>query len=332
MRILITGGCGFIGSNLTHKLVEQGWTVDVVDDLSNGHLDLLSDLSIRTITSFLVGSYNREKDPREPQVVVIVDDFACDGVVANIVNKKYDYIFHMAALPRVEYSVQNPIQTYDVNVVKTLKLMTHAIDNITRFVFSSSSSVYGEPWQLPTTEACGKNPVSPYALQKMQVEELGRLYSTIYNMDFVSLRYFNVYGPGQYGDSPYSTAIAAWCDKVHNKLPLRSDGDGTQSRDLVYVDDVVSANIAAATREEKFAGQAYNIGSSTTITNNEILEKFKNKFEGVQVRNADWRPGDVKNTLADIESAKEDFGWFPVVRLEEGLSKTFTWWGFDEES
>ncbi len=332
MRALVTGGCGFIGSNLTHKLVEQGWTVDVVDDLSNGHLDLLSDLSIRTITSFLVGSYNREKDPREPQVVVIVDDFACDGVVANIVNKKYDYIFHMAALPRVEYSVQNPIQTYDVNVVKTLKLMTHAIDNITRFVFSSSSSVYGEPWQLPTTEACGKNPVSPYALQKMQVEELGRLYSTIYNMDFVSLRYFNVYGPGQYGDSPYSTAIAAWCDKVHNKLPLRSDGDGTQSRDLVYVDDVVSANIAAATREEKFAGQAYNIGSSTTITNNEILEKFKNKFEGVQVRNADWRPGDVKNTLADIESAKEDFGWFPVVRLEEGLSKTFTWWGFDEES
>ena len=251
---------------------------------------------------------------------------------ANIVNKKYDYIFHMAALPRVEYSVQNPIQTYDVNVVRTLKLMTHAIDNIKRFVFSSSSSVYGEPWQLPTTEACGKNPVSPYALQKMQVEELGRLYSTIYNMDFVSLRYFNVYGPGQYGDSPYSTAIAAWCDKVHNKLPLRSDGDGTQSRDLVYVDDVVSANLAAATREEKFTGQAYNIGSSTTITNNEILEKFKNKFEGVQVRNAEWRPGDVKNTLADIESAKEDFGWFPVVRLEEGLSKTFTWWGFDEES
>jgi nucleoside-diphosphate-sugar epimerase len=332
MRALVTGGCGFIGSNLTHKLVELGWTVDVVDDLSNGHLELLSDLNLRTITSFLVGNYNREKDPRNPQVVVIVDDFACDGIVANIVNKKYDYIFHMAALPRVEYSVQNPIQTYDVNVVKTLKLMTHAIDNIKRFVFSSSSSVYGEPWQLPTTEACGKNPVSPYALQKMHVEELGRLYSTVYNMDFVSLRYFNVYGPGQYGDSPYSTAIAAWCDKVRDKLPLRSDGDGTQSRDLVYVDDVVSANLAAATREEKFTGQAYNVGSSTTITNNEILEKFKNKFEGIQVRNAEWRPGDVKNTLADIEYAKEDFGWFPVVRLEEGLAKTFEWWDFDEES
>jgi UDP-glucose 4-epimerase len=332
MRALVTGGCGFIGSNLTHKLVELGWEVDVVDDLSNGHLELLSDLNLRTITSFLVGNYDREKDPRNPQVVVIVDDFACDGVVANIVNKKYDYIFHMAALPRVEYSIQNPIQTYDVNVVRTLKLMTHCIDNIKRFVFSSSSSVYGEPWQLPTSEACGKNPVSPYALQKMQVEELGRLYSKIYNMDFVSLRYFNVYGPGQYGNSPYSTAIAAWCDKVRDKLPLRSDGDGTQSRDLVYVDDVVSANLAAATIEEKFTGQAYNIGSSTTITNNEILEKFKNKFEGIQVRNAEWRAGDVKNTLADIESAKESFGWFPIVKLEEGLAKTFEWWGFNEES
>ena len=332
MRALVTGGCGFIGSNLTRKLVEQGWTVDVVDDLSNGHLDLLSDLNLRTITSFLVGNYNREKDPRNPEVVVIVDDFASDGVVANIVNQKYDYIFHMAAMPRVEYSVQNPVQTYDVNVVKTLKLMTHAIDNIKRFVFSSSSSVYGEPWQLPTTENCGKNPVSPYALQKMQVEELGKLYSRIYNMDFVSLRYFNVYGPGQYGDSPYSTAIAAWCDKVHNKLPLRSDGDGTQSRDLVYVEDVVSANLAAAAREEKFTGQAYNVGSSTTITNNEILEKFKNKFEGIQVRHADWRSGDVKNTLADIKLAETDFGWCPVVKLEEGLAKTFSWWGFDEES
>jgi len=332
MRALVTGGCGFIGSNLTRKLVEQGWTVDVVDDLSNGHLDLLSDLNLRTITSFLVGNYNREKDPREPQVVVIVDDFACDGVVANIVNKKYDYIFHMAALPRVEYSVQNPIHTYDVNVSKTLKLMTHAIDNIKRFVFSSSSSVYGEPWQLPTTESCGKNPRSPYALQKMQVEEIGRLYTTLYDMDFVSLRYFNVYGPGQYGDSPYSTAVAAWCDKTRSKQPLRSDGDGTQSRDLVYVDDVVSANLAAAAREEKFTGQVYNIGSSTTITNNEILEKFKSKFENIQIRHAEWRVGDVKNTLADIKAAEEDFGWYPVVRLEEGLENTFEWWGLNEES
>ena len=331
MKALVTGGCGFIGSNLVHKLVEMGWTVDVVDDLSNGDVGLFSGLTVRTITSFLVDGYNRETDPRNPDVVIIVDDFVCDGIVSNIVNQKYDYIFHMAALPRVEYSVQNPLETNNANVSKTIKLMTHSLGNIKRFIFSSSSSVYGDAKNLPTPESEEKNPESPYALQKLHAEQYAQLYSKLYDLDVVSLRYFNVYGPGQYGDSPYSTAIAAWCDKVNTKSPLRSDGDGTQSRDLVYVDDVVSANIGAALREEKFSGEVFNVGSQTTITNNEILEIFKDKFPGIEVVNAPRRPGDVMNTLGDISAARKMFDYNPQTNLLDGLKKTWEWWGIDEE-
>ena len=331
MRALVTGGCGFIGSNLVHKLVENGWTVDVVDDLSNGDVGLFSNLSIRTITSFLVDGYDRENDPRKPDVVIIVDDFVCEGVVSNIINQKYDYVFHMAAMPRVEYSVQNPVQTNEANSSKTLKLMTHCLGNVKRFIFSSSSSVYGDAQTLPTPENEEKNPESPYALQKLHIEQYAKLYNKLYDLDIVSLRYFNVYGPGQYGDSPYSTAVAAWCDKINSKKPLRSDGDGTQSRDLVYVDDVVDANIAAALREEKFNGECYNIGSGLAFPNNFILGIFCEKFPEAEIVSAPRRAGDVMNTLGDISAAKKAFGYNPQTSLMVGLKKTWKWWGFYDE-
>ena len=164
-------------------------------------------------------------------------------------------------------------------------------------------SFYGEPWSLPTVEAHGKNPNSPYALQKLCVEEYARLYSKVYGLDIACLRYFNVYGPNQFGDSPYSTAIVSWCDKVKKGLPLRSDGDGTQTRDMVFVEDVADANILAATREEKFSGACFNIGTGKSYSNNEILAIFKEKFSNIEIVNAPSRAGDVKHTLASTRKA-----------------------------
>ena len=135
-----------------------------------------------------------------------------------------------------------------------------------------------------------------------------------------------MYGPYQLGGSPYATAISAWCDALYNEKPLRSDGDGTQSRDMVFVGDVVQANICAALTAKNVAGNGYNIGSSVSITNNEILEKLRENFEDIEVVNAPWRPGDVMHTLADITEARQDLGYDPEYTFDEGLEKTLSWW------
>jgi nucleoside-diphosphate-sugar epimerase len=146
----------------------------------------------------------------------------------------------------------------------------------------------------------------------------------------VCLRYFNVFGPGQYGNSPYATAVSAWCHAIKNGRHLRSDGDGTQSRDLCYIDNVIHANILAATSDQSrldgFNGRCYNIACGDRTTNNEILNFFKDKYSHAVVVNAPWRPGDVMHTQADIERAQEDFGYSPLIRFWEGLTRTLKWW------
>jgi len=326
MRALVTGGCGFIGSCLTKKLVDLGWDVEIVDDMSNGDYSFLGDYSFRTIPVQLGHIYDSQNLKKERDITILVGDFVSKEIIRRIIEKKYDIIFHFAANPRVEYSVQNPLETTDENLTKTIRLFTHAVGNVKRIVFSSSCSIYGDPWTLPTTENHGKNPNSPYALQKQCVEEYSKLYSKIYDLDIACLRYFNVYGPNQYGDSPYSTAIVSWCDKVSKGLPLRSDGDGTQSRDMVFVEDVARANILAATREENFGGKCINIGSGTSYTNNQILDIFKNKFGSLEIVHAPERLGDVKHTQAETREAKNALGFQTEYTLEEGLKKTFLWW------
>ena len=336
-RALVTGGCGFIGSNLIKKLIEIGWIIDVVDDLSNGNLSFLYDNSsstktIRVLPEATAKFYKRENDSIHPQVVVYIADFVSESIIKNVVEKKYDIIFHLAANPRVEYTVNNPVETTDTNLFKTIRLMTHCIGNIQKFIFSSTCAVYGDAVNIPTSEKELVNPNSPYALQKFTVEEYGKLYSKLYNLDFISLRYFNVYGPNQFGNSPYSTAISSWCDKVKNGLALRSDGDGTQSRDMVYVSDVVNANILAANSIKVFRGQAVNIGCGMSFPNNQILRIFQQKFKNLTIKNAPWRPGDVKHTLANIWFAKKLLNYEPQVLLEEGLEKIFDWWELNEKS
>ena len=171
-------------------------------------------------------------------------------------------------------------------------------------------------------------PLSPSAITKKTNELYAKGFSEQYNMELIGLRYFNVFGPGQYGDSPYSTAISAWCHAIKNGLKCRSDGDGEQSRDLCYIDNLVSANILAANADGLFKGLAYNVACGDNTSNNQILDYFKKQFGNkVKVKNTPERPGDVKHTQADISEIKADIGYEPKIRFWEGLENTIAWWG-----
>jgi nucleoside-diphosphate-sugar epimerase len=327
-KALVTGGCGFIGSNLTKELVKQGWQVDIVDDMSNGHLELLEDLNIRVLMngSFYTAYKMQDLERQQGEVLVIQDDFADDNVLNAIYQGVYDVIFHQAAVPRVSYSVEQPWHTTDVNIGKTVRLFEAARGAVDRIVWASSSSVYGGADELPTKESTPKNPKSPYAWQKSAIEDFAKQCWDLYNLDIVCLRYFNVFGPGQYGDSPYSTAVSAWCHATKNGTECRSDGDGSQTRDMSYIDNTVSANILAAKAKGPFKGEVYNIACNSRVSNKEILDYFVSEF-GSKVKHAPWRPGDVMHTQADVSKAKRDFGYEPLVYFWEGLEKTVQWWG-----
>ena len=328
-KALVTGGCGFIGSNLTKELVNQGWQVDIVDDMSNGHLELLEGLKTRVLMNGSFYSAYRMQDLERDQdeVLIIQDDFANDNVLNGVHQGVYDVVFHQAAIPRVSYSVEQPYHSSNVNIAKTVRLFESARGTVDRIVWASSSSVYGGADILPTKEYTAKNPKSPYAWQKSAIEDFAKMCWDLYKLDVICLRYFNVFGPGQYGDSPYSTAVSAWCHAIKHGLECRSDGDGEQSRDMCYIDNVVSANILAANAEGYFAGKPYNVACGDRVTNNEILAYLKEKFgKKVKVSNAPERPGDVKHTQADISSISSDIGYSVQKRFWPGLEETIKWW------
>jgi nucleoside-diphosphate-sugar epimerase len=336
VKCLVTGGCGFIGSNLVHKLFKNDWHIDVVDDMSAGDLSFLEGTEFRTVHADLLHVFENEHEANlrasSNLVLVMTGDFSHENILKRIKRGTYDYIFHLAARPRVAYSVKEPVETTEVNLFKTTALFHAACDNVKRVIFSSSSSVYGNAQQFPTPESTAKNPQSPYALQKWCCEQFASMFHKLYGLDIVSLRYFNVYGPHQYGDSPYATAIGAWCHATQNNLSLRSDGDGTQVRDLTYVGDVAQANLLAAICEEDIGGLAFNVGCGNPHSNNEILSLFKDKFTNIKIANAPWRLGDVMKTHADISLAKEKLGYNPSTQLTAGLKKTLEWWGLKEEN
>lgn len=311
MRALVTGGAGFIGSNLVKRLIDEGWEVDVVDDFSNGHKEFLSDIKSKKMKVYHM-------------------DFADEIILNNIENGDYDTIFHEAAIPRVSFSCEEPSFTTDVNIGKTVKLMEAASrsHSLPRFIFASSSSIYGGADIMPTPEEHPKKPVSPYALQKSVIEDFCKMFYELYDLQSVCLRYFNVFGPNQYGDSPYSTAVSAWCHAVKNGTPLRSDGDGEQTRDLCYIDNVVDANLIVALSDKEFKGDCFNVACGERTSNNEILKYFKNKFTNIEVVHAAERAGDVKHTQADISSIME-LGYEPKVKFWDGLEKTIAWWNLE---
>jgi UDP-N-acetylglucosamine/UDP-N-acetylgalactosamine 4-epimerase len=304
-KALVTGAAGFIGSNLVKRLLAEGWNVVGVDDLSSGNLKLLEGVT---------------------GLRLVINDFACKSIIDDIQSQEFDVVFHLAAIPRVSFSVENPSLTTDVNVGRTVCLMDACRGNISRFVYSSSSSVYGGADTLPTPVTHLRDPKSPYAWQKSCVEDLLRTFGSLYDFDSVCLRYFNVFGPNQYGDSPYSTAISAWCHAVKNGTSLRKDGTGDQSRDMCYVDNVVDVNIRAANHEGTFRGEPFNVACGDRTSNNQILEAFQERFGDLDIDQSPFRPGDVMHTQADISETERVFGYTPLVRFWEGLEKTFEWW------
>ena len=306
-RALVTGGCGFIGSNLVAKLLELEWQVDVVDDLSNGKIKYL------------------------PQSIVDADklwvsDFS-DAIILQMVRAgKYDYVFHLAANPRVSYSVENPFETNDTNVTKTLKLMDACRGSVKRLIFASSSAVYGQVEELPTSETSTLNPQSPYGLQKLVIEQYLKVYAKLYGLDSACMRFFNVFGKNQLGDSPYSTAVSAWLTAIMKGTSMRSDGDGTQTRDMCHVDNVVDACIKAALCESQLNGETFNVACGESFSNKEILEYLLSKFPGSKYHSAPWRPGDVMHTLANTEKSKKIIGYEPLVNFWKGLDATIDWY------
>ena len=315
MTILVTGVAGFIGSNFVKQFKVKYPDVEVVgvDDFSSGRREaLLEDLV------FYEGS--------------ITDKALLEKIFSN---HKPDYVFHFAAVPRVSYSVEHPMETTDVNVTGTVALLnTSRNHGVERFILSSSSSVYGGAKILPTKETENlPDPKSPYAAQKFCDEVFCKVFSSLYDMDTVALRYFNVYGPGQYGDSAYSTVISAWLESLYFPESKKAfiEGDGSQSRDFCYVDNVVSANILTMNASKKFNGEAFNIAHGERISVNEVKDLLT-EYTGKEL-NLERRPprvGDVAHTHADISKAKEWFGYEPSIDFKSGLKKAVAW--FEERS
>lgn len=305
-RALVTGGAGFIGSNLVKGLASRDYEVYIVDDLSNGYLAFLPDdlaKNRRWLTSF------------DDQILL-----------NDIRNQKFDFVFHLAAQPRVSFSVEKPLETHDSNVTKTMKLLEACRGNTEKFIFASSSSVYGNSDQIPTSTVARLDPQSPYALQKLIIENYLSLYWKLYKFDSVSLRFFNVFGPNQIGSSPYSTAVSSWLNAILKQNSMRSDGDGSQTRDMCYVDNVVDACIKAAEVKKPLAGVALNVGCGESVSNASILSYLLKKFPDSKFHSAPWRAGDVKDTLADISMTRCMVGYEPSVSFWDGLDRTIQWY------
>lgn len=310
MNILITGIAGFIGANFTRQFKEQFPNVGIIgiDDFSSGRRDALTE----GIT-FYEGSITDR--------VLLRKIFSAH---------KPEYVFHFAAIPRVSYSVECPVETTDVNVTGTVALLTLSKDyGVKRFIFSSSSSVYGGAKILPTKESeNAPDPKSPYGAQKLCDEIFCKLFSELFGLDTVCLRYFNVFGPGQYGDSAYSTVISAWLEALYSPKNKKAfiEGDGTQSRDFCYVDNVVDANILAMQSPKPFMGEAFNIAHGERITLNEI-KNFIEQHTGnkLELEQRAPRAGDVAHTHADISKAKKWFGYEPKINFADGFKETVKW-------
>jgi len=299
---LVTGGAGFIGSHIVHRLQKEGARVRVVDNLSTGKKERLRgiDSSIELI----------EDD--------LTDSRVCDRAVQDV-----EYVLHQAAVPSVQRSIQDPLETNRANVMGTLNLLESCRQHgVRRLVYAASSSAYGDTQVLPKKEDMAPNPLSPYALQKFVGERYCKLYNDLYGLETVSLRYFNVFGPSQDPWSEYSAVIPKFATRLQSRQPLVVFGDGEQSRDFTYVDNVVEANILAI-KAQRTAGAVINVGCGEGLTLNRLI-RFLEEILQVQAV-VDYEPprrGDVRHSLADISLARDILGYQPKVTVVEGLRRT----------
>jgi nucleoside-diphosphate-sugar epimerase len=288
--VLVTGGCGFIGSHLVRALRDLGHRVRLIDNLAGGQQPP-SDAGIEFVQRDIANSEAIEE--------------AFTGV---------DCVFHLAALARVPLSIEQPLKTHIANVDGTLNVLLAARKaGVRRFVFSGSSSVYGEQTHLPLKEDMPPNPLSPYALQKLSGEQYTRMFHKLYGLETLTLRYFNVFGPGMSMNGAYATAIGAFLAVRISGGAMTIYGDGEQTRDFTHVRDVVRANLLAMDCEIA-DGRAINIGTGRSVSINWIAERI-----GGPVRRLEARSGEPRHTLADNSIAEEILGWVPQVSTEVGL-------------
>jgi nucleoside-diphosphate-sugar epimerase len=301
-RYLITGGAGFIGSHLVKHVLGAGGNVRVVDNLSTGSAKRLSQI--------------------RDSVQLVTGDLADNSVAAEVV-KDVDYVLHQAAVPSVQRSVVDPVGTNRSNVTATLNLLENSRKaGVRRFVYAASSSAYGDTEVLPKSEDMPANPLSPYALQKWVGERYCKLYHELYGLETVSLRYFNVFGPGQDPYSEYSAVVPKFTTKLLAKEPITVYGDGEQSRDFTYIDNVIQANLLAL-RAPNAPGEVCNIGCGQSVTLNQLIQILEELLKvRAQVTYAPAKPGDVRHSLADITKATRVLGYVPETEVEEGLRKT----------
>jgi nucleoside-diphosphate-sugar epimerase len=306
-KILVTGGAGFIGSNLADELIRRGSKVRIIDNLITGFRENLDEIS---------GDFE-----------FIEGDIADSEVVGRAV-EGVDFIFHEAALPSVPRSVANPLETHNACVNGTFNVLNAARDaGVKRVIYAASSSAYGDQRTLPKVETMAPEPLSPYAAAKLTGEYYCRVFSQVYGLDTFSLRYFNVFGPRQNPSSQYSGVISRFIDSFMKGGSPVIYGDGEQSRDFTYIDNVVDANIRAM-EATNGSGQVMNVANGERVSLLELIEVMKSVTGRTDVT-IDFQPertGDVKHSQADNSRAKEWLGYTKLVGLEEGIRRTIDWW------
>ena len=307
-EILVTGGAGFIGSHIVDRLLQEGVTVRVLDNLSTGEKKNLAQHQNNKSLKFIEG------DIRNFDLI----KKAVKGV---------DAVIHEAALVSVTRSVQDPLLSTEINVTGTLNLLKACVEaHVKRFVFASSCAVYGDTKTLPNHEKLAPKPLSPYAADKLAVENYAKVFHELYGLETICLRYFNVYGPRQkYG--PYSGVISIFINcLLKNEAPLIY-GDGKQTRDFINIKDVVEANMLALSKQNA-AGEIFNISTGKTTTLNNLALTIQKIMEKTDIKpvHAEPRSGDIKHSYGDITKARKNLGYEPKVQLEKGLSDLIKWY------
>ncbi len=312
-RYLVTGGAGFIGSNLVEAILAGGAHVRVIDDFSSGRRENLEEFEGRF--DLIEGC--------------ITDPGACNEACADV-----DFVLHQAAVPSVQRSVEDPLRTHHVAATGTLNVLVAAKDaGVKRVVVAGSSSAYGDTPELPKRETMVPRPRSPYAVAKLTGEQYARCFPDIFGLETVVLRYFNVFGPRQDPNSLYSAVIPLFfAHAIEGKGPM-INGDGGQTRDFTYISNVVQANLKSCTAPSGAVGQVFNVGCGDRISVNRLWEVISTVV-GVDIpaQYREARMGDVRDSLADLAEIRKLVGYDPTVSLEEGLEKTYAWFRQSEEA